>query len=203
MCSSSPVRTPKLQLVAEQPLTRELWIPSKKDTWCPRAKEKPKQDGGRGKLVFRIKARILQRCSEGSDKILCTPGPRRKEQWPHKRLSQTCLWVSRSLWWRCGSAVACCRVRGTDYNGPGSHRHKSFWKRALQPLPHQSFGVRPNHRERTQPHPSQQDADPPTASPFPKEAATSLLPSSIRRQTERKAQSQKTKQTDQMNHSLV
>ena len=28
---------------------------------------------------------------------LCTPGPRRNEQWPHKRLTQTCLWVSRSL----------------------------------------------------------------------------------------------------------
>ena len=36
---------------------------------------------------------------------LSAPGPRRKEQWPHKRLIQTCLWVSRSLrqrpsrWW--------------------------------------------------------------------------------------------------------
>ena len=32
MCSSSPVRTPKLQLAAEQPLTRECWIPPKKIT---------------------------------------------------------------------------------------------------------------------------------------------------------------------------
>ena len=38
---------------------------------------------------------------------LCRPGPRRKEQWPHKRLTQTCLWVSRSLWQRHGSVVAC------------------------------------------------------------------------------------------------
>ena len=34
-----------------------------------------------------------------------TPGPRRKEQWPHKRLCWTCLWVSRvssrgmGQWW--------------------------------------------------------------------------------------------------------
>ena len=34
-----------------------------------------------------------------------TPGPRRKEQWPHKRLCRTCLWVSRvssrgvGQWW--------------------------------------------------------------------------------------------------------
>ena len=41
MCSSSPVRTPKLQLTAEQPLTGECWIPPKKGTPRPRAQEKP------------------------------------------------------------------------------------------------------------------------------------------------------------------
>ena len=30
------------------------------------------------------------------------PGPRRKEQCPHKRLTRTRLWVSRSLWWGVG-----------------------------------------------------------------------------------------------------
>ena len=30
-------------------------------------------------------------------KSCATPGPRRKEQWPQKRLTQTCLWVSRLL----------------------------------------------------------------------------------------------------------
>ena len=39
MGSSSPVRTPKSQVNAEQPLTGECWIPPKKDTPCPRAKE--------------------------------------------------------------------------------------------------------------------------------------------------------------------
>ena len=57
----------------------------------------------------------------GRNKILCTPGPRRKEQWPHKRLSQICLWVSRSLWWRRRSTVACHRVRGTEYNSLGNY----------------------------------------------------------------------------------
>ena len=47
---------------------------------------------------------------------LCTPGLRRKEQWPHKRLTQTCLWESRSLQLRHGLTVTCCRVRGTEYN---------------------------------------------------------------------------------------
>jgi len=74
--SSSPVRTPKLQLAAEQPLTGECWITPGKDIPCPRAKEKPQQDGRRGKITFRIKPYTHQRCSEGSNKTLCAPGPR-------------------------------------------------------------------------------------------------------------------------------
>ena len=38
------------------------------------------------------------RLLEGTNKSLCTVGPRRREQWPHKRLTQPFLWVSRSLW---------------------------------------------------------------------------------------------------------
>ena len=40
------------------------------------------------------------------------PGERSSD--PLKRLTQTCPWVSRSLSQKCGSAVACCRVRGTE-----------------------------------------------------------------------------------------
>ena len=64
MGSSSPVRTPKSQLVAQQPLTGECWIPPKKDTPCPRAKEKPQQDGRRGTMTFETKSQTCQRCSE-------------------------------------------------------------------------------------------------------------------------------------------
>ena len=39
---------------------------------CPRKKEKPQQDGRRGKIMFRIKPHTCQRCSEGSNKTLCT-----------------------------------------------------------------------------------------------------------------------------------
>ena len=49
------------------------------------------------------------RLLDGTNKTLCSPGPRRKEPWPPKRLTQTCLWVSRGLWQRHGSVVACCR----------------------------------------------------------------------------------------------
>ena len=54
MCSSPPVRPPKLQLAAEQPSTGECWISPKKGTPHPRAKEKPQQDGKRGETAFRI-----------------------------------------------------------------------------------------------------------------------------------------------------
>ena len=116
--SSSPVRTPKLQ-VTNEPSTGQRWIPPKKDTPHPRAKEKPQQDSRRGEITFRIKAHNRQRCSEGSYKTLWAPGPRRKEQWPHKRLSQTCLWVYRNLPQRRGSTVTCLGVRGTEYYSAG------------------------------------------------------------------------------------
>ena len=48
--------------------------PTEKDTPCPRAKEKPQQDGRKGEITFRIKYHTHQRHSEGSDKTLCTPG---------------------------------------------------------------------------------------------------------------------------------
>ena len=57
--------------------------------------------------LIRIYKGLGNRLLEGTNKTLCAPGPRRKEQWPHKRLTQTCLWRSKSLWWRHESAEAC------------------------------------------------------------------------------------------------
>ena len=74
MCSSYPVRTPKLQLPAEQPSRGECWIPPRKDTSCPRAKEKPQQDGIRGKILNKINPHTCQRHLEGSNKTLCSTG---------------------------------------------------------------------------------------------------------------------------------
>ena len=51
---------------------------------------------------------------EGSNETLYGPWPRRKEQWPYKRLTQTCPWLSRSIWGRHGSVVGCCRAGGTE-----------------------------------------------------------------------------------------
>ena len=66
---------------------------------------------------------------EGTNKSFCAPGPSRKEQWPHKRLTQTCPWVFRSLWQRHRSVVACCGAGGTECSsarmGPFHYLHHS------------------------------------------------------------------------------
>ena len=83
---SSSVRTPKLQLSAEQPSREECWIPPKIDTPHIRAKEQPQQDGRQVKLVFKIKPHTPQRHSEDSTK----PYAHHEPEAP-KRLNQTCL----------------------------------------------------------------------------------------------------------------
>ena len=104
MCSSSPVRTPKVQLATEEPLTEECRIPPKKDIPHPSAKEKHHQDCTREEIAFRIKPHTRQRCLEGSNKVLCTPGPR----YPTETEPDHCL----SLLQRHGPAVVCHRGRG-------------------------------------------------------------------------------------------
>ena len=59
-----------------------------------------------------------QRLLQETNKTLCTTGLRRQEQWIHKTLSQTCMWVSGSLQQRHGLTVTCCGVRGTDSSSP-------------------------------------------------------------------------------------
>ena len=84
MCSSSS-KTPKLQLAAEQLLTGESWIPPKKDTPHPGAKQKPQQDSRRGEIEFRLKPLTRQRPSEGSKKTCAHQDPGTPQ-----RLSQNC-----------------------------------------------------------------------------------------------------------------
>ena len=73
-CSSSPGKTRKLQLTAEQLSIGECWIPPKKDSPHPRAKEKLQQDSRRSKITFRIKPHTHQRHSEGSNKTFYAAG---------------------------------------------------------------------------------------------------------------------------------
>ena len=76
------------------------------DTPCPKAKEKPQQDGRRGEFALRIKPHTCQRLSEGSNKPCVHQDPVIPQ-----RLRQNCVWVSL---WRYGSMVACFSVGSTE-----------------------------------------------------------------------------------------
>ena len=91
-----------------------------------RAKEKPQQDCRRGNIAFSIIPQTGQRLLEGTNKTLCAPGLRKKSNDPHKRLSQTPLWVFECLLWRHRSAVTCHRDRGSGCNRLG--------RRSISPL---------------------------------------------------------------------
>ena len=151
----------------------------------------------------------------GDKQNLCAPGPRRKEQWPHKRLIQTCPWVSRSLQQRHGSVVACFKVRGTECSSGCRDLLKEvtiifITSTIVWPQVKQQEGNSPTHQQQigwkiywTWPHPSEQDPVSPTVSISHQEASISLLYLSFRGQTGWKLQSKKTNQTNHMDQSLV
>ena len=74
----------------------------------------------------------LNRPLQGTNRILCAPGPRRKEQWPHKKLTQTCAGVSRSLQQSCESVVACCSVGGSEYSSTYIRSYLHYLHRSLK-----------------------------------------------------------------------
>ena len=132
------------------------------------------------------------------------------------RDTQTCLWVSRSLWWRCGSAVACCRVGGTKCSstcrGPfkGGHYYLYYLHHSLVSSQTTGREHSPTHQQKIGLKiywvwlcPLEQDPISPTVSLLNQKASISLLSFSIRGQTEWKPQLQKTNQSDHMDHNLV
>ena len=149
-------------------------------------------------FYYRTSTGLGKQALGGYNKSFST-SPRRKDEWPQQRLSQTCLRVSRNLRHRPRLTVGCHGVRGTEYNSPGlalgqttgrEHSPTHQWKIGLK-----IYWAWPCL--------SKQDPDCPTVSPSPQEASISLLSLSIRGQTEWKPQSQKTSQSDHLNHSLV
>ena len=64
---------------------------------------------------------------EGTHRVVCSSGPRRKEQWPHRRLNQTYLLVVEHLLQRRGVAVTHCRDKDTGSRSSG----KYTWSWAL------------------------------------------------------------------------
>ena len=72
------------------------------------AKEKPQQNGGRGKIMFGIKPHTRQRRLEGSNKTCAHQDP----ETPTETEPDLCL----TLLWRYRSEVACCRGKGSGYS---------------------------------------------------------------------------------------
>ena len=58
---------------------------------------------------------------EGTQKVVCTSGPSRKEQWPHRRLKQTYLLVLEGLLQRRGVAVAQWGDKDTGSRSSGKY----------------------------------------------------------------------------------
>ena len=83
---------------------------------------------GQWDLIIELTQDWGNRQLEGT--ALCALGLRRKEQRPQKRLTQTCLWVSRRFQWKCGLMVSCCRVGGIECSsacmGPFEGGHHYF-----------------------------------------------------------------------------
>ena len=73
---SSLARTPKLQLAAEQLLTGECWISPKKMSHVQRQRKSPNKMAEGEKSHLESNPPAHQRCSEGSNKTVCTPEPR-------------------------------------------------------------------------------------------------------------------------------
>ena len=62
---------------------------------------------------------------ESTHRVSCAPGPRGKNQWPHKRLGQTYLLVLEGLLRRRGAAVAHCGDK--DMGGGSSEKYSLVW----------------------------------------------------------------------------
>ena len=61
---------------------------------------------------------------EGTHRVLCAPGPRKKNQWPHKRLGETYLFVLEGILWRWwgGGGVGGCSLLQRQ-----KHWRQYFW----------------------------------------------------------------------------
>ena len=180
----------------------------RKDIPRPRAKEKPQQDGRRGKTAFRIKSHTTRDAWRAQTYLVCI-----RTQRPHRDWART---VSVRLLWRYRSAVAHYRVGCTEWcsacMGPfeGCHHCLHYLHHSLvsgqttgrehSPARQQKIGLKIYW---PWPHPSEQDPVSSTVSLPHQEASISLTALSLRGLTELKPQLQKTNQTDFMDHSLV
>ena len=152
---------------------------------------------------------------EVKNRTLCAPKPRKKEQWPHKRLTQLtreCPGVSSrdAGWWWAAAGLGAVNVAVCAWNLLKEVAIIFITCTIVWPLV--------NSREGTQPHPSTENwmkdllsmVPPlrrrpifPLSQSFPSGSSVILLSCSIWGQIVWKTQSQKTNQFDHMDHSFI
>ena len=181
--------------------------PTKKRYPMSKGKGKPHQGVRRSKIVF--KPQTCWRHSEGSNKTLCALGPRRKEQWPHKRLPTLaceCVLESPPKAWVGGAEI------GHVYMGPfeGGLHYLYYFHHSLLSGQAKGKGHSTDHQEKNGLKiykalscTLEQDPISPTDNLSHQETFISHLFLSIRGQTEWKPQSQKTNQTRYLGHNFV
>ena len=141
----------------------------------------------------------------------CAPGPRRKEQWSHRRLACGCPEVSRKSlgwWWpAAGSGAQTVAVHVWNLLRVVITVFIKFT--IVWPQVNSRDETHCTHQQKiglkiywAWSHPSEQDPVSPSVSLSHQEAFISLLSFSIRGETEWKTQSQKTNQSNNMDHSL-
>ena len=93
----------------------ECWIPLKKDTPCPWAKETPQQDSRTGEIAFRIKSNLtpVRDAQRAQTKPCVHQDPGKRAVTPQK--TEPDLPVSLQE-----SQVEVWVIRSTEYNSPGS-----------------------------------------------------------------------------------
>ena len=100
------------------------WAPTDLRTSSASAIHTVQEGGRRGEVSFKIKPHAHQRCSEGSHKTLCAPGPRD----PTETESEVCVSVS------CGGMGQQWPAAGAEALGAGdwplSLWHKPSWRRS-------------------------------------------------------------------------
>ena len=164
----------------------------------------------------RTYTRLGKQTLGGHKQNLWAPGPKRKEQWPYKRLTQTWVWVSRvsgrgvCQWWHAaGSGALSAAVHARDLLKEVAIffiTSTIVWSQIKQQGGNTELPINKKIGLTIYwawPHPSEQDPVSSSVSLSHQEASISLLSLSIRGQTEWKPQSQKTNQTGHMIHSLV
>ena len=115
-----PCEDSKITTCCWTTIDRIMLDATKKIYSTSKAREKPQQDGRRGKICLESNTIPTRDAQRAQTKFCVHQDPETPQ-----RLIQKCLWVFECLLWRYTSAVACPRGRGSGCSRSGSHSVRS------------------------------------------------------------------------------